>query len=267
MLSCREWISVCLRGTGLCQPWSCLTLTTSCGVWVMTTWLFLPSIPKARQKGPWLSLVTCRQSQGDPGAETASWLLQKRMNQTLPFKGTSPFLGHRGRKTPELGIVPPPPAPRASKHQTPAGQAEILTTHATGRSHLVSDLIPEPFGVGSVSLDPEIQQAVNYSSHPSQLLSSATSTAEMLQPVKVKTESTGNESDYLLNLLDPLKTASWQSSGPQQGPRSLQSSAAPPAAAGFVSVASDFVPPAAAPFVQPLGYPSPAPPPFFTAIS
>uniref|UniRef100_A0A8C0ICC9 DENN domain containing 1A n=1 Tax=Bubo bubo TaxID=30461 RepID=A0A8C0ICC9_BUBBB len=117
----------------------------------------------------------------------------------------------QGRKTPELGIVPPPPAPRASKHQTPAG----------------------------VSLDPEIQQSVNYSSRPSQLLSSASSTAEMLQPVKVKTENTGNESDYLLNLLDPLKTASWQSSGP------------------------DFVPPPpAAPFVQALGYPSPAPPPF-----
>ncbi|KFV73428.1 DENN domain-containing protein 1A, partial [Dryobates pubescens] len=140
----------------------------------------------------------------------------------------------QGRKTPELGIVPPPPAPRASKHQTPAGQTEVLTTHTTGRSHLVSHLIPEPFGVGSVSLDPEIQQSVNYSSHPSQLLSSATSTAEMLQPVKVKTENAGNESDYLLNLLDPLKTASWQSSTLQQ----------------------------AAPFVQPLGYPSPAPPPF-----
>ncbi|XP_054076399.1 DENN domain-containing protein 1A isoform X6 [Rissa tridactyla] len=168
----------------------------------------------------------------------------------------------QGRKTPELGIVPPPPAPRASKHQTPAGATEILTPHTAGRSHLVSDLIPEPFGVGSVSLDPEIQQSVNYSSRPSQLLSSATSTAEMLQPVKVKTDNTGNESDYLLNLLDPLKTASWQSSGPQQGPRSLQSSATPPSAAGFVSVASDFVPPPAAPFVQPLGYPSPAPPPF-----
>ncbi|XP_009475400.1 PREDICTED: DENN domain-containing protein 1A [Nipponia nippon] len=168
----------------------------------------------------------------------------------------------QGRKTPELGIVPPPPAPRASKHQTPAGPADILTTHTTGRSHLVSDLIPEPFGVGSVSLDPEIQQSVNYSSHPSQLLSSATSTAEMLQPVKVKTDNTGNESDYLLNLLDPLKTASWQSSGPQQGPCGLQSSAAPPSAASFVSVASDFVSPPAAPFVQPLGYPSPAPPPF-----
>ncbi|NXE74320.1 DEN1A protein, partial [Cochlearius cochlearius] len=168
----------------------------------------------------------------------------------------------QGRKTPELGIVPPPPAPRASKHQTPAGRTEILTTHATGRSHLVSDLIPEPFGVGSVSLDPEIQQSVNYSSHPSQLLSSATSSAEMLQPVKVKSDNTGNESDYLLNLLDPLKTASWQSSGPQQGPRSLQSSATPPSAPSFVSVTSDFVPPPAAPFVQPLGYPSPAPPPF-----
>ncbi|XP_075572318.1 DENN domain-containing protein 1A isoform X7 [Pelecanus crispus] len=168
----------------------------------------------------------------------------------------------QGRKTPELGIVPPPPAPRASKHQTPAGPTETLTAHATGRSHLVSDLIPEPFGAGNVSLDPEIQQSVNYSSHPSQLLSSATSTAEMLQPVKVKTDNTGNESDYLLNLLDPLKTASWQSSGPPQGPRSLQSSATPPSAAGFVSVASDFVSPPAAPFVQPLGYPAPAPPPF-----
>uniref|UniRef100_A0A8B9D0T3 DENN domain containing 1A n=1 Tax=Anser cygnoides TaxID=8845 RepID=A0A8B9D0T3_ANSCY len=124
----------------------------------------------------------------------------------------------QGRKTPELGIVPPPPAPRASKHQIPAG----------------------------VSLDPEVQQSVNYSSHSSQLLSSATSTAEMLQPVKVKTDNTGNESDYLLNLLDPLKTASWQSTG-------------------FASVASDFVPPAAAPFVQSLSYPSPVLPPFLQA--
>ncbi|NXX45610.1 DEN1A protein, partial [Tricholaema leucomelas] len=168
----------------------------------------------------------------------------------------------QGRKTPELGIVPPPPAPRSSKHQTSAGPTEILTTHATGRSHLVSDLIPEPFGAGSVSLDPEIQQSVNYSPHPSQLLSSATSTAEMLQPVKVKTDNAGNESDYLLSLLDPLKTASWKSSGLQQGPPSLQSSATPPSAAGFISVATDFVSPPAAPFVQPLGYPSPAPPPF-----
>ncbi|XP_074779697.1 DENN domain-containing protein 1A isoform X8 [Athene noctua] len=203
-------------------------------------------------------LITRRPRSRDSGLAPA-----EKEDSNPAVQGNITIPRPQGRKTPELGIVPPPPAPRASKHQTPAGPTEILTTQATGRSHLVSDLIPEPFGVGSVSLDPEIQQSVNYSSRPSQLLSSASSTAEMLQPVKVKTENTGNESDYLLNLLDPLKTASWQSSGPQQGPCSLQSSATPPSAAGFVSVASDFVPPPpAAPFVQALGYPSPAPSPF-----
>ncbi|OPJ67609.1 DENN domain-containing protein 1A isoform A [Patagioenas fasciata monilis] len=67
----------------------------------------------------------------------------------------------QGRKTPELGIVPPPPAPRASKHQAPAGPTDILTTPSTGRGHLVSDLLPEPFGAGSVSLEPEIQQSAS----------------------------------------------------------------------------------------------------------
>ncbi|XP_032303979.1 DENN domain-containing protein 1A isoform X8 [Coturnix japonica] len=171
----------------------------------------------------------------------------------------------QGRKTPELGIVPPPPAPRASKHQTPTGPTEIPSTHTTGCSQLVSDLIPEPLGVARLSLEPEVQQSVNYSSCSSQLLSGATSTAEMLQPVKVKTDNTGNESDYLLNLLDPLKTASWQSSAPQQGSCSLQSSATPLSGAGFASVASDFMPPPAAPFVQSLSYPSPALPPFLQA--
>ncbi|NXY88993.1 DEN1A protein, partial [Alcedo cyanopectus] len=168
----------------------------------------------------------------------------------------------QGRKTPELGIVPPPPAPRASKHQTPAGPTEIPSTQAVGRGHMVSDLIPEPFGAGSVSLDTEIQQSGNYSSHPSQLLPGAASTTEMLQPVRVKADQAGNESDYLLNLLDPLKTASWPSTGPQHGAQRLQSSATPPPAAAFAPAAGDFGPPPAAAFVQPLGYPSPAPPPF-----
>ncbi|NWI45355.1 DEN1A protein, partial [Picathartes gymnocephalus] len=159
----------------------------------------------------------------------------------------------QGRKTPELGIVPPPPAPRASKHQAPAGSAEILTPH--GRSHLVSDLIPEPFGAGNVSLDPEMQQSVNSSSHPSQLLCSAASTAEMLQPVRVKTEGAGNESELLLSLLDPLRTAGWPGRAPQ--------GSAPPGstpAPAFSALPSDFVPPPAAPFAQPLGYRAPAPP-------
>uniref|UniRef100_A0A663MYW4 DENN domain containing 1A n=1 Tax=Athene cunicularia TaxID=194338 RepID=A0A663MYW4_ATHCN len=151
-------------------------------------------------------LITRRPRSRDSGLAPA-----EKEDSNPAVQGNITIPRPQGRKTPELGIVPPPPAPRASKHQAPAG----------------------------VSLDPEIQQSVNYSSRPSQLLSSASSTAEMLQPVKVKTENTGNESDYLLNLLDPLKTASWQSSGP------------------------DFVPPPqAAPFVQALGYPSPAPSPF-----
>ncbi|XP_068067051.1 DENN domain-containing protein 1A isoform X7 [Anomalospiza imberbis] len=156
----------------------------------------------------------------------------------------------QGRKTPELGIVPPPPAPRASKHQAPAGSAEILTPH--GRSHLVSDLIPEPFGAGNVSLDPETQQSVNASCHPSQLLCAAAGSAEMLQPVRVTAEGAGSESELLLSLLDPLRTAAWPGRAPQ-------GSAPAPA---FGALPSDFVPPPAAPFAQPLGYPAPAPAPF-----
>ncbi|NWR43603.1 DEN1A protein, partial [Regulus satrapa] len=156
----------------------------------------------------------------------------------------------QGRKTPELGIVPPPPAPRASKHQAPAGSAEILTPH--GRSHLLSDLIPEPFGAGNVSLDPDTQQSVNSSSRPSQLLCGAASAAEMLQPVRVKAEGAGKESELLLSLLDPLRAAGWP------GPAPPASAPAP----AFSALPSDFGPPAAAPFAQPLGYPAPAPPPF-----
>ncbi|XP_041339949.1 DENN domain-containing protein 1A isoform X5 [Pyrgilauda ruficollis] len=156
----------------------------------------------------------------------------------------------QGRKTPELGIVPPPPAPRAAKHQAAAGSAEILTPH--GRSHLVSDLIPEPFGAGNVSLEPEVQQSVNASSQPPQLLRGAAGSAEVLQPVRVRTEGAGNESELLLSLLDPLRTTAWP-------PRAPQGSGPAPA---FGALPSDFVPPPAAAFAQPLAYPAPVPPPF-----
>uniref|UniRef100_A0A8D2MZ24 DENN domain containing 1A n=1 Tax=Zonotrichia albicollis TaxID=44394 RepID=A0A8D2MZ24_ZONAL len=149
----------------------------------------------------------------------------------------------QGRKTPELGIVPPPPAPRASKHQAPA---EILTPQ--GRGHLVSDLIPEPFG--AVSLKAEVQQSAGGSSRPSQLPCGAAGSAGMLQPERVKAEGAGNESELLLSLLDPLRTTAWPARAPQ-------GSAPAPA---FGALPSDFVPPAAAAFAQPLGYP--APPPF-----
>ncbi|NXM60084.1 DEN1A protein, partial [Illadopsis cleaveri] len=156
----------------------------------------------------------------------------------------------QGRKTPELGIVPPPPAPRAPKHQAAAGSAEILTPH--GRSPLVSDLIPEPFGAGRMSLEPEVQQSVSSSCHPSQLLGGAAGSAELLQPVRVKTEGAGNESELLLSLLDPLRTAGWPGRAPP----------GPAPAPAFNTLPSDFVPAPAAPFAQPLGYPAPAPAPF-----
>ncbi|XP_067397820.1 DENN domain-containing protein 1A isoform X2 [Emydura macquarii macquarii] len=166
----------------------------------------------------------------------------------------------QGRKTPEQGIVPPPPAPRPAKHQTLAGAADALNTYTTGHGDLVSELMQEPFGAGNVSLDPEFRQSVNYSPHPSRLISSASSTTEMLQPVKVNTENAGSESNYLLSLLDPLKTTSWQNAGPQQGSSSMQSAASPSSAAGFASVGGDFASPPPAPFTQPLGYPPSAPP-------
>ncbi|NXA74494.1 DEN1A protein, partial [Thryothorus ludovicianus] len=143
----------------------------------------------------------------------------------------------QGRKTPELGIVPPPPAPRASKHQAAAGAAEILTPH--GRSPLVPDLIPEPFGAGNASLEPEVQQPAHSCSRPSQLLCSAAGTAGMLQPVRVQAEGSGNESELLLSLLDPLRATGWPGSAPQGS-----------------------VPPGSAPQGSPLGYPAPAPAPF-----
>ncbi|XP_050782186.1 DENN domain-containing protein 1A isoform X2 [Gopherus flavomarginatus] len=161
----------------------------------------------------------------------------------------------QGRKTPEQGIVPPPPAPRPTKPQTPAGTADAVNAYAVRRSDLVSELMQEPFGAGNVSLDPEFRQSVTYSPHPSQLLSSSSSATEMLQPVKVSTENAGSESDYLLRLLDPLKTTSWQNMGSQQGSSRMQSSASRSSAAGFASVVSDFASPPPAPFTQPLGYP------------
>ncbi|KAM8796777.1 DENN domain-containing protein 1A isoform 3-T3 [Eudromia elegans] len=208
------------------------------------------SSPERPSAAPGNAAPSVRRPRGGDGERAPT----ERDGPSPALQGSITIPRPQGRKTPELGIVPPPPAPRASKHQTPAGSTEILTP-ATGHSPLVSDL-PEPFGRGSVSRDPEMQQPVSYSSPPSQLLSSAPSSAEMLQPVKVKTDNAGSDSDYLLSLLDPLKTAGWPSTSLQPGPPGLQS----PAAGALAAVASDLVPLPAAPFARPLGYPSPAPP-------
>ncbi|NXB37115.1 DEN1A protein, partial [Eulacestoma nigropectus] len=181
--------------------------------------------------------ITRRPQSRDSGLATA-----EKDESNPAIQGNITIPRPQGRKTPELGIVPPPPAPRASKHQAPAGSAEILTTH--GRSPLVSDLIPEPFGAGTVSLDPEMQQSVNSSSHPSQLLSGAAGTAEMLQPVRVKTEGAGTEGDLLLSLLDPLRPTGWPGRAPQ--------GSAPAPAFGALPTPPPFLQPSPNPFTQTL---------------
>uniref|UniRef100_A0A8D2MX69 DENN domain containing 1A n=1 Tax=Zonotrichia albicollis TaxID=44394 RepID=A0A8D2MX69_ZONAL len=128
----------------------------------------------------------------------------------------------QGRKTPELGIVPPPPAPRASKHQAPA---EILTP----------------------------QGRAGGSSRPSQLPCGAAGSAGMLQPERVKAEGAGNESELLLSLLDPLRTTAWparapQGSAPAPAFGALPSDFVPPAAAAFAQPLGYPAPP---PFLQP----------------
>ncbi|XP_043386731.1 DENN domain-containing protein 1A isoform X11 [Chelonia mydas] len=208
----------------------------------LTSFGTIPSIPR-RPRSRDSILVPAEKEEGNTAVQG---------NITIPRP--------QGRKTPEQGIVPPPPAPRPTKPQIPAGTADAVNTYTTGHSDLVSELMQGPFGAGTVSLGPEFRQSVTYSPHPSQLLSSSSRTTAMLQPVKVNTENAGSESDYLLSLLDPLKTTSWQNMGPQQGSRSMQSSASPSSAAGFASVVGDFASPPPAPFTQPLGYPPSAPP-------
>nr|XP_033816552.1 DENN domain-containing protein 1A isoform X4 [Geotrypetes seraphini] len=145
----------------------------------------------------------------------------------------------QGRKTPELGIVPPPPAPRPGKHQALHGTAtDHLKTQTVASNDLASELMYESFGIESTSLEPESNQPLNYSSNPTQLLSDSSGTADMLQPVKVLTENAG--SDDLLSFLDPL--SSCQSTTQPSGSSSLHSSATSlhSSPASFPSLASDF---------------------------
>uniref|UniRef100_A0A8D0G131 DENN domain-containing protein 1A n=1 Tax=Sphenodon punctatus TaxID=8508 RepID=A0A8D0G131_SPHPU len=153
----------------------------------------------------------------------------------------------QGRKTPELGIVPPPPASRPAKQQL---LAEPANAQAGGPGSLGSELLRD------VAPEQGFRVSLNYPPHSSQLRSNPGSTTEMLQPVKVNTEGTANESDLLLSLLDPLKTHSWQSPSSRQGPGSLHGSVSP----SLASMASDFAPPLPAPFSKPLGYLPSAPP-------
>ncbi|NXH35052.1 DEN1A protein, partial [Myiagra hebetior] len=167
-----------------------------------------------------------------PQSRDSGLALAEKDESNPAIQGNITIPRPQGRKTPELGIVPPPPAPRASKHQAPAGTAGW-----------------PGFGAGNVSLDPEVQQSVNSSSRPSQLLCSAAGTAEMLQPVRVKTEGAGNEGDLLLSLLAPLRPAGWPGRAPQG---SAPQGSAPAPAFGALPTPPPFLQPSPNPFTQTL---------------
>ncbi|XP_030673657.1 DENN domain-containing protein 1A isoform X6 [Nomascus leucogenys] len=105
-----------------------------------------------------------------------------------PTLGSITIPRPQGRKTPELGIVPPPPIPRPAKLQA-AGAAlgdfsERLQTDQDRQAALSPGLLP-----GVVPQGP----------------------TELLQPLSPGPGAAGTSSDALLALLDPLSTA-WSGS-------------------------------------------------------
>ncbi|KAM3911910.1 DENN domain-containing protein 1A isoform 2-T2 [Leptodactylus fuscus] len=145
-----------------------------------------------------------------------------------------------GRKTPELGIVPPPPAPRASKQQS-----VLSVTESGGKLQLGENIgfpVQGTFGEASVS-DGHRQV-------------SDSSSMDLLQPVKVSTDISVN--DDILSLLDPLIAGPGQSDIMPPLGSGLQSSEAPHYSSTpcFTSLQSEFTPAA---FPHQLGFSTPPP--------
>ncbi|XP_011820890.1 PREDICTED: DENN domain-containing protein 1A [Mandrillus leucophaeus] len=158
-----------------------------------------------------------------------------------PTLGSITIPRPQGRKTPELGIVPPPPIPRPAKLQA-AGAAlgdvsERLQVDRDRRAALSPGLLP-----GGVPQGP----------------------TELLQPLSPSPGAAGTSSDALLALLDPLSTA-W--SGSTLPPRHATPNVATPFTPQF------SFPPAGtpAPFPQPPLNPfvpsMPAAPPTLSLVS
>ncbi|XP_060613589.2 DENN domain-containing protein 1A isoform X1 [Anolis sagrei] len=150
----------------------------------------------------------------------------------------------QGRKTPEVGIVPPPPVPRPPKQLAVPDTAASLS----GRHDLASEHAQEVFAARNVPLDAKF--AGFAAPHP-QLFGSAGSATEMLQPVRVTVEGADSDDDFLLTLLDPLKGGET---------RNLLGPLPPSPALGFPPTAGDLMPPTPALFGQHLGCPLATPP-------
>ncbi|XP_032163530.1 DENN domain-containing protein 1A isoform X4 [Mustela erminea] len=152
-----------------------------------------------------------------------------------PTPGSITIPRPQGRKTPELGIVPPPPTARPAKLQA--------------ASAVLGDFSSE-------RLQAERERRAPRSPAPFPgLLPSATQQGptELLQPLSLASGATGSGSDALLALLDPLNTA-W--SGSPLPPR-------PPAPSVAPSFTSQFsFPPAG----TPTPFPQPSLNPFISSV-
>ncbi|XP_041428416.1 DENN domain-containing protein 1A-like isoform X2 [Xenopus laevis] len=194
---------------------------------------------KYLQNPPEIHLTFHTNSTVTPHKDSALTNVQKEVT-IASSQGNITIPRPHGRKTPELGIVPPPPASRGIKLQT--ATTETNTQHI-GDSSNYHGLITE----GSLR-----QQSAD----DGEKESTESRTSAILKPVKVPTEVVLN--DDLLSLLDPLKAGQYQTdSHPPIGtlPHSIETprcSSTPL----LTSLQSDFMTPA---FSHQLGFtPQPA---------
>lgn len=146
-----------------------------------------------------------------------------------------------GRKTPELGIVPPPPAPRVSKQQNASASTE------PGKQLGDSMGFPLQTATGPFA---EVLAADSNRQVPD------SSSVDLLQPVKVSTDVCLN--DDILSLLDPLITGQRHSESLPTVAGNIQSSEAAHSSSSscFAPLQSDF---ASTIFPHQLGFSTPRP--------
>ncbi|XP_021489024.1 DENN domain-containing protein 1A isoform X9 [Meriones unguiculatus] len=145
----------------------------------------------------------------------------------------------QGRKTPELGIVPPPPTARPAKLQAAGG-------------------LPGDFSSEPLQMDRERRAALSPALLSGLLPSAPQGTTELLQPLSPAPGAAGSGSDALLALLDPLNTA-WSGSTipPHPATPNVATSFTPQLSFPPTVTPTPFAQPPLNPFVPPM----PAAPP------
>ncbi|XP_022356649.1 DENN domain-containing protein 1A [Enhydra lutris kenyoni] len=152
-----------------------------------------------------------------------------------PTPGSITIPRPQGRKTPELGIVPPPPTARPAKLQAAsAALGDFSSERLQAERERRAPRSPAPFPGLLPSATPQ-------------------GPTELLQPLSLAPEATGSGSDALLALLDPLNTA-WSGSPLPAHP------SAPSVAPSFTSQFS--FPPAG----TPTPFPQPSLNPFISSV-